>query len=55
MRHKTAYFVNVQPSNHQQYILPSEMYLIKTWLNEGNDSVTVTKARLTEDEYKAHF
>ena len=60
MKERVAYYIKVtyfdKSPTHRQYILPSEMYLIKTWLNDKNAvDVTVTKIQVSERDYNIIF
>lgn len=55
---RTAYEVVVHMENgrkHNQYILPTEFHLIKTWLKDGATSVEVFKEEMSELQYKTTF
>jgi hypothetical protein len=60
---RTVYLITVnyskKQSPHRQYILPNELHLIKTWLNQKDQDevniVTVKKVKLTTEDYKRIF
>lgn len=54
---RTVYYVTVEGpgTSHSQYLQPNELHYIKTWLNQGYDSVLVTKCEMTQEMHRATF
>ena len=66
MKTKTAYYITAQKrtkdddgvlnySDRSQYLLPNELHLIKTMLNDGVEIIGVRKDQLTIEQYKTLF
>jgi hypothetical protein len=57
MKTKTIYYISAYKGkdNRSQYLLPNELHLIKTMLNDGLVINGVEKLKINESEYKSIF
>jgi hypothetical protein len=58
MKMRVAYWISTKTSSGadlSQYLLPNEIHLIKSMLNDGDTITGVEKHLLTEEEYKRNF
>jgi hypothetical protein len=66
MKTKTAYWISARKKieedleriiyvDHSQHLLPNELHLIKTMLNDGVEITGVRKDQLTLEHYKLIF